>query len=142
MTTQNTEHQLRHKKKAYDATALFILAALFLGLMVVATFLFRGARIDLTENKLYTIAPGTKRVLATLDEPINLYFFFSQEPSRDLPAIRSYAQRVRELLQEMAQRLTEPEDQRIVREASEILSQWFPLKCPHCGKQTQELGPR
>jgi ABC-type uncharacterized transport system involved in gliding motility auxiliary subunit len=92
------------QKKAYDATALVVLAALFVGLMVVVTFLFRGARIDLTENKLYTIAPGTKRVLSTLEEPINLYFFFSQDASRDLSSLRAYAQRVQELLQEMAQR--------------------------------------
>jgi ABC-type uncharacterized transport system involved in gliding motility auxiliary subunit len=109
MNTENTnqpatEQHLRHQKKVYDATALVVLAALFLGVMVVATFLFRGARIDLTENDLYTIAPGTKRVLSSLDEPINLYFFFSQEPSRDLTGLRAYAQRVRELLEEMVQR--------------------------------------
>lgn len=92
------------KKKTYDATALAILAALFLGVIVVSTFLFRGARIDMTENGLYTIAPGTKRVLTSLEEPVNLYFFFSQAPSRDLTALRAYAQRVRELLEEMAQR--------------------------------------
>jgi ABC-type uncharacterized transport system involved in gliding motility auxiliary subunit len=109
MTTENTnqpasEHHLRHQRKTYDATALVILAALFLGVMIVATFLFRGARIDLTQNQLYTIAPGTKRVLGSLEEPINLYFFFSQEPSRGQPELRIYAQRVRELLEEMAQR--------------------------------------
>jgi len=104
MTTANTEHPLRHQKKAYDATALLVLAVAFLALMVVATFLLRGMRIDLTENDLYTVAPGTKRVLSGLDEPINLYFFFSEEPSRELPALRAYAQRVRELLEEMAQR--------------------------------------
>jgi ABC-type uncharacterized transport system involved in gliding motility auxiliary subunit len=92
------------QKRAYDATALALLAVLFVALMVVATFLFRGARIDLTQNKLYTIAPGTKRVLSALDEPINLYFFFSQEPSREIPNIRAYAQRVREMLEEMAAR--------------------------------------
>ena len=92
------------KKKAYDATALVVLGALFIALIVVSTFLFRGWRIDLTENRLYTVAPGTKRVLSNLEEPINLYFFFSQESSRDVPAIRAYAQRVRELLEEMAQR--------------------------------------
>ena len=104
MTNASSAHPLRHQQKAYDATALVILAVLFLAVMVVATFLLRGARIDLTENKLYTIAPGTKHVLASLDEPIHLYFFFSQEPSKDLPGIRAYAQRVRELLEEMAQR--------------------------------------
>ena len=41
------------------------LAVLFMALLSVATFLFRGVRLDLTENKLYTIAPGTKRVLAS-----------------------------------------------------------------------------
>jgi len=92
------------QKKAYDATALFILAVLFIALTVVVTFLFRGARLDLTQNNLYTIAPGTKRVLASLDEPLNLYFFFSQEPSRDEPGLRAYALHVREMLEEMAQR--------------------------------------
>lgn len=97
-TTSNT------KKKAYDATALVVLGALFIALIVVSTFLFRGWRIDLTENRLYTVAPGTKRVLANVEEPVNLYFFFSEEPSRSVPAIRAYAQRVRELLEEMSQR--------------------------------------
>ena len=108
MSTNDThsqpEHHIRHQKKAYDATALVVLAALFLGVIAASTFLFRGARLDLTENKLYTIAPGTKSMLSKLDEPINLYFFFSQEPSRELPALRTYAQRVRELLEEMEQR--------------------------------------
>jgi ABC-type uncharacterized transport system involved in gliding motility auxiliary subunit len=99
-----TSHIHTGKKKAYDATSLAVLGMLFIALIVVSTLLFRGWRIDLTENNLYTIAPGTKRVLANLEEPINLYFFFSQEPSRDVPAIRAYAQRVRELLEEMAQR--------------------------------------
>jgi len=98
------EHHIRHQKKAYDATALFVLAVLFLGVITASSFLFRGARIDLTENNLYTIASGTKSMLSKLDEPINLYFFFSQEPSRELPALRAYAQRVRELLEEMEQR--------------------------------------
>jgi ABC-type uncharacterized transport system involved in gliding motility auxiliary subunit len=35
---------------------------------------------------------------------VNLYFFFSQETSAQSPQLRAYAQRVRELLEEMAQR--------------------------------------
>ena len=35
---------------------------------------------------------------------MNLYFFFSQESSAQSPQLRAYAQRVRELLEEMAQR--------------------------------------
>jgi ABC-type uncharacterized transport system involved in gliding motility auxiliary subunit len=90
-------------RKAYGAGALIALAVLFIGLTILFTFLLRGARLDLTESKLYSIAPGTEHILETLQEPINLYFFFSQEASRDNPPLRTYAQRVRELLEEMAQ---------------------------------------
>jgi ABC-type uncharacterized transport system involved in gliding motility auxiliary subunit len=92
------------RKRAYGATALVALAVLFVGLTILTTFLVRGARLDLTESRLYSLAPGTGRILASLEEPINLYFFFSQEASRESPALRAYAQRVRELLEEMAQR--------------------------------------
>ncbi|MFL6549632.1 MAG: GldG family protein [Povalibacter sp.] len=91
-------------RKAYGAGALIALAVLFIGVTILVTFLLRGARLDLTESKLYSIAPGTQHILETLQEPINLYFFFSDDASRDSPQIRAYAQRVRELLEEMAQR--------------------------------------
>ena len=91
-------------KRTYDATALVLLALLFVGLVILSTFAFRGWRADLTENRLYSIAPGTQHILGSLQEPLNLYFFFSDQASTSVPAIRSYGQRVRELLEEMAQR--------------------------------------
>lgn len=91
-------------RKTYGATALVALAVLFIGVTILITFVLRGARIDLTESKLYSLAPGTQKIVSSLQEPINLYFFFSQEASAQSPQLRSYAQRVRELLEEMAQR--------------------------------------
>jgi len=91
-------------RKTWGAGALLVLAAAFLALTIVATLVLRGARLDLTESRLYTIAPGTERIVGSLVEPVNLYFFFSEEASRSTPALRAYAQRVRELLQEMAAR--------------------------------------
>lgn len=91
-------------KRAWGAGTLLALAALFIGLTMLFTFLLRGARIDLTESKLYSLAPGTARIVGSLDEPISLYFFFSQEASGESPQLRAYAQRVRELLEEMVQR--------------------------------------
>jgi ABC-type uncharacterized transport system involved in gliding motility auxiliary subunit len=90
--------------KTYGAGALAALAVLFIGVTILITFVLRGARIDLTESNLYSIAPGTQRIVSSLKEPINLYFFFSQEASAESPQLRAYAQRVRELLEEMAQR--------------------------------------
>lgn len=91
-------------RRTYGAGALVALAVLFIGLTILITFVLRGARIDLTESNLYSIAPGTQRIVSSLKEPINLYFFFSQDASAESPQLRAYAQRVRELLEEMAQR--------------------------------------
>jgi len=63
---------------------------------------FSGIRVDLTENKLFTLAAGTREIVEDIDEPINLYFFFSEKASEDLTTLRAYANRVRELLQEYA----------------------------------------
>jgi gliding motility-associatede transport system auxiliary component len=100
MTTRN----ITTARKTYGAGALVALAVLFIGVTILITFVLRGARIDLTESNLYSIAPGTQNIVSSLREPINLYFFFSQEASAESPQLRAYAQRVRELLEEMAQR--------------------------------------
>lgn len=90
-------------RKIYGATALVALAVLFIGVTILITFVLRGARLDLTESKLYSLAPGTENIVSSLTEPVNLYFFFSQDASAQQPQLRAYAQRVRELLEEMTQ---------------------------------------
>lgn len=90
-------------RKTYGATALVALALLFIGATILITLVFRGARLDLTESKLYSLAPGTEKIVSSLAEPVNLYFFFSQDASEQQPQLRAYAQRVRELLEEMSQ---------------------------------------
>ena len=47
-------------RKTFGAGALVALAVLFIGVTILITFVLRGARIDLTESKLYSIAPGTQ----------------------------------------------------------------------------------
>jgi ABC-type uncharacterized transport system involved in gliding motility auxiliary subunit len=99
-----SERTLALSKRAYSASALISIAVLFIGITILITFLFRGARLDLTESKLYSISEGTERIVTSLDEPVNLYFFFSQEASAESPQLRAYAQRVRELLEEISER--------------------------------------
>lgn len=91
-------------KRASGGLTLLVLAVLFVGATILSSLLLRGARIDLTANGEYTLSAGSKEIIASIDEPINLYFYFSDESSRDLPPVRTYAQRVRELLEEMASR--------------------------------------
>lgn len=84
-----------------SAGSLVLLAVLFMALVILTESLFSGWRVDLTENKQYTVSEGTRNILKSLEEPVNLYLFFSEEASRDLPQIRRYAQWVGELLEEM-----------------------------------------
>src|SRR5450631_3679898 len=65
----------------------------------------RGMRVDLTQNRLYTLSPGTQQVLAELKEPVNLYLYFSREAAaKQAPLLLPYANRVREFLEELAAR--------------------------------------
>jgi len=89
------------EKRSVGGTALLVLAALFLALTVLASILFRGISLDLTENHLYTISDGTEHILEGIQEPVNLYFFYSDKATENIPYLRTYAQRVREMLQEM-----------------------------------------
>ena len=91
-------------RKTLSGGALIILIVLFIGLMLVVNVLFRGARVDLTQNNLYTLSSGTKEILSKLDEPINLYLFYSDKGTQNIPQLRTYATRVRELLEEMVAR--------------------------------------
>ena len=84
--------------------ALIALGVLFIGLTVLGNQWLRGARLDLTEHRLYTVTPGTRHILATLSEPLNLYLFYSERAAAQLPVVRIYGQRVREFLQEVSAR--------------------------------------
>ncbi len=80
---------------------LCLLAVVFVGLVFASGAALRGARIDLTANRIYTLSPGSKHILAANKEPIHLQLFISAQAMRDLPNLRAYAQRVRELVEEM-----------------------------------------
>ncbi len=87
-------------KRANFVTSLVAVFAVFLLFTLVNNLLLGGLRLDLTANKLYTLSTGTKEILKEIDEPINLYFFFSGKASEDLTSLRSYALRVQEILEE------------------------------------------
>jgi ABC-type uncharacterized transport system involved in gliding motility auxiliary subunit len=91
-------------RKALSGSALVVLAVLFVAVMLLVNVVFRGARADLTQSHLYTLSDGTKNILKSIDEPINLYLFYSDKGTQDLPQLRTYFTRVREMLDEMASR--------------------------------------
>ena len=61
-----------------------------------------AARVDVTEDRLYTLSEGTHATLAGIDEPVELHFFLSERLEREVPYYASYGRRVRDLLVEIA----------------------------------------
>ncbi len=87
-------------RRLFSTVGLVVLAGLVLVSTLITDALFKGVRIDLTENHLYTLSEGSKNIASGLEEPLNLYFFFSRDATKDALAWRNYGKQVRELLEE------------------------------------------
>ena len=95
---------MRLNRKLLTGGALAVLAVLFVSVVLISNSALRGARLDLTQGHLYTLSQGTKKILSGIAEPIQLYFYYSEKGAQDQPQLRTYAQRVREMLEEMVAR--------------------------------------
>ncbi|HEX4647532.1 MAG TPA: Gldg family protein [Steroidobacteraceae bacterium] len=92
-----------NKRLTLGGGTLLALALLFIGFTILFNYALRGWRLDLTQNRLYTTAPGTDRILASIREPINLYFYYSEKTAAQM-GLKTYGTRVREFLEELAAR--------------------------------------
>ena len=84
-------------RRAIAVAALVCIALLLVSVNIIIDRFF-NARLDLTQQHLYTLSPGTLHTLAQIDEPITLRFYYSTRLGDAVPAFGVYAQRVRELL--------------------------------------------
>ncbi len=90
-------------KLAYSRyLALPLLALLGLALLFLSAKVFKGAAFDLTGNHEHTLSQGTINIIQSVDKPITLKLYYSETAARDLPQFRVYSERVRELLESIA----------------------------------------
>jgi ABC-type uncharacterized transport system involved in gliding motility auxiliary subunit len=87
----------KYEHLVYSAIGL---VALFL-LLIAVNFLVSRApvRADLTEGDLYTLSPGTRKILANLQSPVKLRLYISQGETVPVQ-LRSFTQRVEDLVRE------------------------------------------
>lgn len=91
-------------RTAGGALGLLIVLAIAVGMNVILRNF--NLRIDLTEEKLYTLSRGTRGVLKTLQGPVTLKFFFSDNSAelsavlRNYSLLQNYAGRVEDLLKQ------------------------------------------
>jgi len=90
--------------RALGVAALVPALVILLAVNLLGAALGGAGRLDLTEGGLYTLSRGTRNILASLEEPVELRFFLSREHARSRPGINAYANRVSGLLREYERR--------------------------------------
>jgi ABC-type uncharacterized transport system involved in gliding motility auxiliary subunit len=94
------------KQKKTETLLYSALGVAVMFLIIVAVNVITGVfktRIDLTEEKLYTLAPGTKAILKKLDSPVEIRFYYSKSETRKPSNLENYARAVEDLLSELHQ---------------------------------------
>lgn len=82
------------------AIKLVLLCIAALGLLVLGQVAFKHLRIDLTQDRIFTLSDGTRNIVEDLQQPLQLEFFYSEAAMRDAPTLRNYAQRIDNMLEE------------------------------------------
>ena len=79
---------------------ILVLAVLFIAINMIAGFGLRGARIDATQGGLYTLTAGSRNIARSPEEPVKLTLYYSAKLAQGKGQVPTYAQRVRETLEE------------------------------------------
>ena len=95
------------KRLLFSGLGLVLIAVTCLAFNVLAALLLRDVRLDLTEQQLNTLSPGTRQILTSVQTPITLSLYFSDNQARELPPLRNYAKRIEALLHSYAREAPE-----------------------------------
>jgi ABC-type uncharacterized transport system involved in gliding motility auxiliary subunit len=85
----------------YSVVGVIAVAVILIVVNLLAGF--AKVRSDLTQNKVYTLSDGTKKILQKLDTEVEIRYYYSRDnPAVPVP-LRAYAQEVEDLLAEYQQ---------------------------------------
>jgi ABC-2 type transport system permease protein len=90
------------RRSHYAILASIAAVVVFAGLNLASWKWLAPARADFTANKLYTLSSSAREVVERLIEPVELEFVYSRSLGSDFPAIRAHADRVRQMMAEIA----------------------------------------
>ena len=95
--------QFRPDRHKLTIVGIVLAVILFVALNVYGSLSLRGARLDLTDNRQFTLSGGTEQLLAKVEEPLTLRFYASRALRDANPFLGSYADRVHDMLRTYAE---------------------------------------
>ncbi|MFP4379457.1 MAG: Gldg family protein [Candidatus Sumerlaeia bacterium] len=88
------------RNRLISIAGIIVIILIVLAVNLIAMTLLGRAKVDMTEEKLFTLSKGSKKILSNLDDNITVKFYFSKTAMKDLPVLDQYATRVLEMLRE------------------------------------------
>jgi len=87
----------------FSTVGVLAMAGILIAINLIASA--AKARVDLTQEKAYTLSAGTREILKKLDTPIKIHFYCSQpaEATAETVMLRGYARQIEDLLSEYKQ---------------------------------------
>ena len=72
-----------------------------LGILIAVNIIVGNMRlrVDLTDEKLYSLSEGTANALKTLEQPVTLKLFFNSSNPKIPAGLKNYASQVEDLLE-------------------------------------------
>ncbi len=89
-------------RRLYAIATIVLAAIIFVAVNIAADTWLTTAKLDLTQNGQFTLARGTRNIIANLQEPVTLKFYYSKQVAAEYAQTADYARRVRDLLGEYA----------------------------------------
>ena len=86
------------EKSKLAVASLGLGIVLFFSINIFSNAAFQTLRLDLTEDRLFTLSKGTINVLSNIEEPITLKLYYSKLLGERSPQHAVYFERIRELL--------------------------------------------
>lgn len=93
------------KSKSFETLFYSVVGVIAMAVILIAVNLLASSfktRADLTQEKIYTLSPGTKAILAKLKSPVTIRFYCTKNatPSAESVFLENYANEVQDLLSE------------------------------------------
>ncbi len=88
------------KAKHLFAVSVFGAIALFILIAAISGALFANVSLDLSADKKHSLSEATKQVIANINEPVTLRFYYSRVLGQEVPAYGEYAARIVAMLKQ------------------------------------------
>ncbi len=81
---------IKKNSQIYTWIGIFSAVILMIGTNTLVNSYLNSQRLDLTEEKMYTISTGTIETLKSIDEPIAIKFYFTDRLGENYPPFKLF----------------------------------------------------